>query len=208
MKVPYSATKLTKGIYHDCSYFVTQSQAVVRIRIRKFLGLLDPDPNPSINKQNKVILISTLLWLLNELLTLKTDVNVLTVSNKPCWHLLATKEISKSRICNPVVPYGSGSSGSKSVSVSKHHGSVSRHHGSVPVSKHHGCVSKHHRSISKHHGSGSKHHGSGTLVTGKYLYLCWWLAWGRDFSKLTPPCNSRVVTQFFYELFIPSKTYQ
>jgi hypothetical protein len=51
---------------------------VLRIRIRKFLGLLDPDP--SINKQNKYEKPNFLLFC--DLLSLKFDVDVLIVSNK------------------------------------------------------------------------------------------------------------------------------
>ncbi len=43
----------------------------------------DPYPDPSINKQKlRKTFFSTVLWLLNDLLSLKTDVNVPTVCNK------------------------------------------------------------------------------------------------------------------------------
>jgi hypothetical protein len=56
-----------------------------------------PDPYPSISRQKKLrkTLISTVLWFLNDLLSLKTDVNVPTENNWQktkkkiifCWHL-------------------------------------------------------------------------------------------------------------------------
>ncbi len=53
-------------------------------KIRKVLGLHDTDLYPSINKQKTIgkNLDSTVLWLLNDLLSLKTDANVPTVRSK------------------------------------------------------------------------------------------------------------------------------
>jgi hypothetical protein len=61
---------------------------VVRIRIRKFSGLSDPDPSlfvqvlhPQAKKVYKS-LISALLWLFKYFLSLKTDANVASKNNK------------------------------------------------------------------------------------------------------------------------------
>jgi hypothetical protein len=73
---------------------ISKSVMWMRIRIRMFVGLPDPDPSlfctdpdPSINKQKKVrtTLISTILWLLFhffDFLSIKIDVNVPSKSNK------------------------------------------------------------------------------------------------------------------------------
>ncbi len=76
-------------------YFSFYSVLGIRIRIRRireFFGFLDPDPDPSIFygsgsilKQAKKVrktLISNVLWLPYDFLYLKTDVNVLSTSNK------------------------------------------------------------------------------------------------------------------------------
>jgi hypothetical protein len=50
--------------------------------ICKFIGLLDPDCSIIIKQQIKKTLISTVLWLLIKLLSLKTDVNLSSVNKK------------------------------------------------------------------------------------------------------------------------------
>jgi hypothetical protein len=79
-------------------------EAVLRIWVRMFLGFLDPDqdplirgmdPDPSI-KQNGKKNVDSVLWLLFDFLSLKSDVNVPSKSNKQknfffklvfCWRL-------------------------------------------------------------------------------------------------------------------------
>ncbi len=71
---------MTFSAHNDLSKGI---EAVLRIRIRRirrFLGHLDPDQDPSITKENrKKTLIPTALWLL---LSLKNDLNVPSKSNK------------------------------------------------------------------------------------------------------------------------------
>ncbi len=76
---------------------------------RKCLGLQDPDPDPSINSKKLNTLISTVLWFLNDFLSLKTD-GVPTDSYEPKIIFLLFWKPPKKRT-------GSGS-------VSKCHGSV------------------------------------------------------------------------------------
>ncbi len=77
-----SAQGLQRTFWLNLILCVGSFPVVFRIRrIRRFLGL--PDPDLSSNKQKKIkTLISTVLWHLNNLLSLKTDVNVPTVSKK------------------------------------------------------------------------------------------------------------------------------
>jgi hypothetical protein len=67
--------------------------AVLRIRILVFLGLLDPDPDPLVERdrsgsfyhQAKILrksLVPTISWLLYDFLSLKNKVNVPSKSNK------------------------------------------------------------------------------------------------------------------------------
>ncbi len=104
------------------------------IRIRMYLGLPSPDPSlfctdpdPSLNKQ-KVwkTLISTILWLLFDFLSIKTDVNVpsKTMRNKLifCWHLVSHWRQTQYRIWIQI---------RKSVVQIRGSGSGAKWHGSI-----------------------------------------------------------------------------
>jgi len=91
----WAGQRQTKHCIKDRSMW----KAVLWIRIRCFWASICKDKDPSINKQKKT-LISTVLWLLFEFLTLRTDVHVQSKStviskktlkkkHKFCWHLFS-----------------------------------------------------------------------------------------------------------------------